>query len=307
LPLFLSKGNYKLVYSSSEPILLTTLYNGFWAKLFKAKHIFFTWENIPYEKKFSGWNLIFKKIILRFNLALADGVICGNKKGEEMFKKITDKPVEVIPLSGVDVDFFRRRQDVPKKIEDSNLDGKIVFNFSGAIGYRKGIHIILKAFKKVLAELPNAHLLVVGSGEYESKMRKLMDELGIKKNITLIGWLDREGLKKAFNISDVFLYPSLSYEGWEEQFGYSMAEASLMELPVIATQTGSIEEVVVGEETGILVEAGNEQQLIDAMLRLGRDAELRERMGRAGRKYIETHFSYQKVAGEFYKFFNLFK
>ncbi len=304
LVLFRIRKKIDIVYSPSEPILLTTLYQGFWTKFFGKKHVMFTWENIPYEEKFSGLNLILKRIILQLNLSFADGVICGNKKGEAMFKKITNKPIVVIPLSGVDTDFFRREADSFKKIENSDLTGKIVFNFSGAIGYRKGLHVILKAFKKVLDGIPNAHLLIVGSGEYENQMLELVKELDLNKNLTLISWLNGEGLKKAFNVSDVFLYPSLSYGGWEEQFGYSMAEASLMELPIITTRTGSIDEVVVDGKTGLLIEADNEGQLADAMMSLGRDLELRKKMGQAGRKYIEDNFSYSGIADKFHKFFS---
>src|SRR3989338_1343836 len=247
LVLFKIRKKIDIVYSPSEPILLTTLYQGFWTKFFGKKHIIFTWENILYEDKFHGLNGFIKKLILRLNLGLCDGVICGNQKAESIIKNL--KPITynlkttVIPMSGVDTDFFRR-EDISKKIEDIDLNGKIVFNFSGAIGYRKGLDTILKAFKKVLIEIPNAHLLIVGSGEYENKMAELVGELGLKNNITRIGWLNSDNLKKAFNVSDIFLYPSLSYGGWEEQFGYSMAEASLMELPVISSKTGSIDEVV---------------------------------------------------------------
>lgn len=303
LVLFKIRRKIDIVYSPSEPILLTTFYQGFWTKFFGKKHIIFTWENIPYENKFGGLNLLVKKFVLKLNLAFCDGVICGNTKARGILSHYTKEPITVIPLSGVDTDFYRR-EGGSKKIENSDLTGKIVFNFSGAIGYRKGLHVILGAFKKVSVEIPSAHLLIVGSGEYEDKISELIDKLGLNKNLTLISWLNRESLKKAFNASDVFLYPSLSYGGWEEQFGYSMAEASLMELPVITTKTGSTGEVVLEGQTGLLVEAGNEEQLASAMIRLGRDSELRKKMGQAGRKYIEDNFSYSQIAGKFYKFFH---
>ena len=53
-------------------------------------------------------------------------------------------------------------------------------------------------------------------------------------------------------MTDIFLYPSISYKGWEEQFGYSMAEASLMEVPVISTFSGSIEDIVINNKTVVL-------------------------------------------------------
>ncbi len=94
------------------------------------------------------------------------------------------------------------------------------------------------------------------------------------------------------------------YGGWEEQFGYSMAEASLMELPVVSTRSGSIEDVVVDGKTGILVEPDNVIQLANAMVRLAMDSALRMRLGHEGRKYITRHFSHAVVAQQFFEFFN---
>lgn len=302
LILFHNREKIDIVYSPSEPVLLTTLYQGFWTKFFGKKHVIFTWENIDYEKKFRGFNLFLKNTILNLNLFFCDGVICGNSKAKEILSRYTDKLSESIPLSGVDSDFFKR-ENAPKRIKDLNLSDKLVFNFSGAIGYRKGLQVILKSFKKVLAELPNSHLLIVGSGEYEESLKSEVESLKLAEKTTLIPWANSEELRELFSISDVFLYPSISYEGWEEQFGYSMAEASLMELPVISTKTGSISEVVLDGKTGFLIEAENHEQLADAMINLGKNPELRREMGQAGQKYIEENFSYVKIAEKFYNFF----
>ena len=56
------KKKIRLVFSPSEPILFTTLYQAFWSKFFGLRHVIFTWENVPYENKFKGSNLLLKKI-----------------------------------------------------------------------------------------------------------------------------------------------------------------------------------------------------------------------------------------------------
>ena len=72
----------------------------------RANNVFFSWENIPYENKFSGFNLWIKKILIKLNILFSDGVICGNYKARNIFEKYTRKPIVVIPLAGVDTDFF---------------------------------------------------------------------------------------------------------------------------------------------------------------------------------------------------------
>ena len=247
-----------------------------------------------------------QRFVLKANMALADGMICGNKKCEDIFKKLQTtkhKPLILLsPLAGVDENLFKPGDGQEfKKLY--GLDGKLVFSFAGAIGYRKGIHIALKAFKKVLANFSDSRFVVVGSGEYEKEINALVQELELGDFVVRIPWLKHDQLPELLMASDVFLYPSISHGGWEEQFGYSMAEASACEVPVVATNSGSIEDVVLNNKTGILVEENNVEQLADAMIRLAGDELLRKEMGRAGRKFILENFSNQTVAQKFYNFF----
>ena len=119
----------------------------------------------------------------------------------------------------------------------------------------------------------------------------------------MIPWLNPAGIRELLSASHVFLYPSMPYGGWEEQFGYSMAEASLVELPIISTKSGSIEDVVINNRTGILVWPDDVEELSQAMILLAKDENLRMTMGQAGRRYIIDNFTYKIVVGKFYEFF----
>lgn len=307
IPLFLLKNRkrFDLVYNCSELLLLTTLYNSLWIKLFGLKNIIFSWENVSYNQKFKGISRLIKEMILRLNILFCDGIICGNKKGFEIFRKIAKKPMAIIPMSGVDTNFFTPpdKNGKDRRFKGINLNYKIVFTFAGAISYRKGIHLILESLKGVLAKLPNSFFVIAGSGEYEKEIDGLIEKLELKNYVLRVPWLNQSELKELLSLSDVFLYPSLPFKGWEEQFGYSMAEASLMELPIISTRSGSIEDVVINGETGLLVKPGEVESLTEAMLKLGLDQVLRKKMGQAGRRYIIKNFSYQIVAEKFYEFF----
>lgn len=289
-----------LVYSCSEPTLLTTTYQALWAKILGKKHVCFSWENIPYTEKFHGMSRWVHLAILRVNLALSDGLICGNTAGVAVHRAYTTKPITVIPMNGLDPEAFRR---VDTGDRPTHLSSRIVYTFVGAIGYRKGLHTILEALPAVLMQIPNAHVVIAGSGEHEAQIAARIEELHLQDHVTRIPWIDHKELVTLLSNSDVFLYPSIAHGGWAEQFGYSMAEASLMELPVIATRTGSIAEVVQDGSTGILVPPEDIETLAAAMVRLGIDASLREQMGRAGREYIASTFSHAIIAQRFYEFF----
>ena len=303
-PIYLLKvKNLKTVFSPTEPILLTTLYQAFWSKVVGKKHVVFTWENISYEKKFHGLNLFLKKLILKMTLAFSDGVVCGNRKAEEIIKKFTTKPSVAIPLSGVDTDFYNK-VSADDLLDQYNLRDKFIYTFAGAIGYRKGIHLIIEALKRVINDIPNAHLIIVGTGEYEEGLKFKVESLKLGDAVTFIPWTDAQQLRRILSATHVFVYPSMAYGGWEEQFGYSMTEASLIQLPVITTKSGSVDEVVLDNVTGILVEPDSVESLKNVMIKLGKDESLRNKLGLAGRDFVARNYSYSVIAQKFHQFFS---
>ncbi len=306
LPFFLlryRKKKFEILFSATEPSLLTALYQSIWAKIFGIKHVLFTWENIPYQNKFHGLNLLFKRTVIKLNMFLSDAIICGNQKAAAIMKEYTKKPTPVIPMSGVDKDFFKHLE-LDKKFRGHDFKGKVVYSFVGSISYRKGIHLIVKALKDVIEKIPNAVLFIAGSGEYEEEIDKVIKETGMTQYIFRAPWINHEEMRELLSISNVFVYPSLPYKGWADQLGYSTMEASLMELPVITTNSGSLDEVVIDNKTGLLVAPDNLDELKEAMIKLGSDEELRKRLGKEARIFMIESFGHDVVAAKFEKFFH---
>src|SRR3990167_1228767 len=135
----------------------------------------------------------------------------------------------------------------------------------------------------------------------------MIEQSGVKDLIFRSPWLERNEVREILNCSDVFLYPSIPYGGWEEQFGYSLLEASSMELPLITTESGSISEVVLNGKTGILIRPDDYLALKEAMLVLANDKEKRISIGMAGREFVKNNYSHEIIATKFYEFFNSIK
>ena len=234
---------------------------------------------------------------------LSDAIICGNQKASAIMREYTKKPIPVIPMSGVDKDFFKRLE-LEKKFREHDFRGKIVYSFVGSISYRKGIHLIVRALKDVVQKIPNAVLFIAGSGEYESEIDKIIKGTGMTSCIFRASWISHEEMRELLSISDVFVYPSLPYKGWEDQLGYSIMEASLMELPVITTHSGSLNEVVIDNKTGLLIAPDNLNELKEAMIKLGSNEELRKRLGKEARIFMVENFGHDIVAAKFKEFFH---
>ena len=297
------RKNIETVITLTEPILLSTLYQAMISKLFGVRHFLFTWENIAYDAKFHGLNLFLKNLIIHLNLFFSDGIICGNKKGVAIMDRYTDKPIVNIPFSGIDTEFLK--PFVTEKVfRDFNFRDKLIFTFVGALEFRKGVHLVVEAFSEVLKTVSNAHLIIAGTGdmEYEKSLTNLIKKYNLENSVTRISWLNHEELRTVFAITDIFVYPSMSYKGWEEQLGYLLMEASSAGKAIISTDSGSISEVIIDHKTGLFVKPDSAAALVDAMLILAKDSALRETLGAAARQYIIENFDYKIVARKFYDF-----
>ncbi len=300
---FKKKGG-ALVYACSEPNLLSTFYFNVWSKIFGLRVVNFTWENIDPRTKYRGVKGWLQMLILKANLLLADGIICGNKKGVDIINSLIVKKVTEIPMSGLNPDYFKSELIDRRMLKETDLSGKIVYSFMGAIGVRKGLETLIEAFSQVQHHIKNSILIIVGSGEYEAALDEKISQHNLTQSVIRIPWADHNEARYILSLSDVFLYPSISFEGWEEQFGYSMAEASLMELPIITTQSGSINQVVIDQKTGILVPPNDTVALAQAMELLAHDSHIRRAYGQAGRAFISQTYSHKVIAEKFKNFFD---
>lgn len=140
----------------------------------------------------------------------------------------------------------------------------------------KGIGHLVAAFPRVLAECPEARLLLVGRGPEEERLRAQAASLGVADRIVFAGFQrDAAAYAGAF---DVAVVPSL-----EEGFGLVAVEAMALGVPVVASRVDGLQEVVADGRSGLLVPPADPAALAEAVLRVLRDPGLRCRLGEAGR------------------------
>jgi len=292
-----------ILYSVSEPNLFVTYLYVKIAKKLNLKHIFFTWQNVPYKSRLSGLKLKLTEWLIKKNIALSSGVICGNIKALEVIKPyLPDNfPHLVAPVSGMDTEKFRPgiASDFRAKYD---LENKTIVLFVGAIDNRKGIFKLVDAFVEAKKKEDSLHLVIIGSGPLDKELENYVRLARSDKDIIILSWIDNKDLPGYFANSDIFVYPSQPYGGWEEQFGYSIAEASSSGLPVISTKTGSIGDIVIDGKTGVLIDSENIAGLSRAIWELAQDKNLRDTMGYAGREFVTNNFSHQIIADKLENF-----
>ncbi len=286
-----------VLFCPGEPNLLVTYLYSRLAKKRGLKHVFLTFQNIEHEKRLSGIKLKITKWLIRQNIKLSAGALCGTQQVLGVLKPyLNDKiKVAVIPQTGVDVDLFRPgvESNFRRKF---NLEDKLIFLFAAVFDERKGVFTTIHAFKEASDSISNAHLAMIGIGRLWSEAKELVNQLKITDKVTFIEWLPNHELAGIFASVDVLVHPSEPYKGWEEQMGSTLLQASSSGLPVIATNTGGIPESIIDQKTGILIEPKNAEALRDAMVYLAQHQEVRSEFGRQGREHIIANYSHRVVA-----------
>ena len=146
----------------------------------------------------------------------------------------------------------------------------------------------LRAVKLAAAHLPRLRLVVVGEGPEEAALRAFIAENGLAEQVRLLGL--RSDVARLLPAADMFLLTS-SNEG----IPLTVIEAMAAGLPVVSTDVGGVAEVVKAGQTGLLAPAGDPAAIARHILQLAADAELRKRLGNAGRERAFALFAEEKM------------
>jgi glycosyltransferase involved in cell wall biosynthesis len=153
----------------------------------------------------------------------------------------------------------------------------------------KGVGYFLDAIPAILREVPAARFLILGRGEGEGPLREKARALGVEDRVVFAGF--RKEIERFYRTMDVSVLTSLS-----EGLSLTLLESMGHGLPVVVTRVGGNPEVVIDGETGFLVPPRDASLFAERVVRLLRDPDLRERMGRAGRARVESHFTLRDAA-----------
>lgn len=172
-----------------------------------------------------------------------------------------------------------------------NLIDRPVLLYVGSLKPRKNLPILLEAFKKILAQVPQTCLILIGRGPDEAALRSQVDCLGIGHAVRFAGFVTEQQKLEYYSVANLFVSPSLM-----EGFGLAVGEAMACGLPIVTTRAGSLPEVVRDGETGLLVPPGDVDALCESILRVLRDEALTRQMGRAGQARVERLFRWDESA-----------
>ncbi|HVC34077.1 MAG TPA: glycosyltransferase family 4 protein [Chloroflexota bacterium] len=211
-------------------------------------------------------------------------------------------------LHGTNVEMFRPDlADGGLRAELGLVDRPVILHPARMLPW-KGVHVSVAAMRRVAKAFPNAALIVTDTdqiidwvrelGAYKQQILAAIERDGLTNNVVPRSF-DYFDLPRAYAMADLVIYPTTG----EEPFGLVPLEAMACARPIIVSRSGGLVESVVDGETGYVVEKEDADALADRMIRLLGDADLRRRMGQAGRRHVERNFSRRRMTDETVKLY----
>lgn len=234
-----------------------------------------------FQNKKYNWSVEIRRNIQKMVVKRADIIITPGQWLKNLIKEwgIDGNKIKVIPNA---------RPEIKKTKEQKKLTGDIIISAGRLVNW-KGFDALIEIMPDLIKENPNFRLIIIGSGPEKEKLENLITKLNLKDKVRLINKVSFEDLIKYFKASQMFVLNS-GYEG----LPHIILEAMAANLPVIASDVCGNPEVVKDGQNGLLVEYNNKRQIQEAILKLWKDKDLRERLIKNSRQSLEK-FELEKV------------
>jgi phosphatidylinositol alpha-1,6-mannosyltransferase len=227
----------------------------------------------------------------------ADAVVAACEFARQSLLGIGISEERIVKITpGVDWERFAPRPRSEKLVRQFGLEDRRVLMTVARLTPRKGHATVLRAFARILPQVPNTTYLIVGSGAEREKLERLAAELGIWHAVRFAGYVPEQDLADFYNLCDLFVMMNQESDGDIEGFGMVFLEASAAGKPVIGGRSGGTEDSILQGQTGFLVDPEDISELAASLLSLLESQELRERLGAAGRARAREDFSWSTRA-----------
>lgn len=280
---------WRLLRQSSPDILHTHMFH---ANL--VGRLSGTLANVPYiisTEHTMGQEGRIRRLLNKITSALCDRVIAVSQSvGTYAMEVIGIEASKVIVIAnGIDVNRYTSRLSPREARGRVGLPaGAAVIGTVGTLRKVKGTSILLRAFAGLHPRWPDTRLIIVGDGPERNNLQSLAQSLRIERSTIFTG--ERADVTDFLAAMTVFVLPSY----WEG-FGLAAVEAMAAGLPVVATRVGSLPEVILEGETGLLVPPSDPAVMAAAIEHLLANPDLGSQMGQAGRQRALVNYTRERM------------
>jgi phosphatidylinositol alpha-mannosyltransferase len=218
--------------------------------------------------------------LLKLYLKRLHATIAVSQPARDFVRHYFPSADPVIVPNGIDVENFRPGHAPIRHLQDEHVN----VLFVGRLEKRKGLGELVRAFEYLQARVPRSRLIIVGDGRLRSQVESYVAGHGVR-NVVMAGHVPAAVLPRYYCTADIFCSPATG----GESFGIVLLEAMASGLPVVATEIPGYLSVLEPGVDSLAVRPKRAAELGAALTVLARDAELRRRMGQAGRAKAQRY------------------
>ena len=242
----------------------------------------------PFSFTGHACDLFRDRVALRDKIRRAEFIVCISNFHREFYLNQGARPEQlVLVYCGIDPSIF------VSKTDGEPAGGPFRILSSARLVEKKGLCYLVEACRIMMDQGVDLRCTIGGSGPLEQEIRDQVQRLGLSAAITITGTpIQQEDLPAFMHSGDVFCLPCVwAADRDVDGLPQMLMEAMACGLPVVATRLVGIPDLVIHEQTGLLVEPNNAEALAAALTRLYEDQELSHRVSQAGRQYVLDKFN----------------
>lgn len=238
----------------------------------------------------------------------ADKIIVINDQMKQIIKKmhhLNEHQLEIIYV-GLDLKELEVKKSKKELRKEFNIpENQFILLSVGRHAPRKKFDLVIKAISEIKKLKPSLNIkyILIGDGQETPYLKNLTKQLNLESQIEFLGSSDLEKRNKFYKLSDIFLMPVETKENNIEGFGIVFLEANYYKVPVIGTATGGVVEAIVDGETGLLIKPNDLNDLVEKILYLYENENVRKKMGEKGHNRAINEYSWQKIVDDYIRVF----
>ena len=213
----------------------------------------------------------FEKLMMDFKFKCIHAVSEATKN--DLLEFGAKKPIYVVPNA---IEFSENRNE---KFNPTQ------FVFVGRLVFYKNLELLIKAINLLKDDYPKIKLVIVGDGPYKKSLEDLIHKLNLENKIEFLGYVNNETKEKIIQESNALLFPSM-FEG----FGLVILEAFAQNKPAIVSNIRPMSDIVSHNSTGYVLDPQNEKIWAEHILKLAKNPNESERMGKNGNEVLKTKY-----------------
>lgn len=247
-------------------------------------------EHLLYTPRDRRWGFLYS-LLDRSTLYPADHLVAVSRRMQRQLVVLPGLSARRITAIQNAIDcayFFAPEQRDPCRSELGLPPESQVIGYAGRIDRVKRLDLLLEGFSEVVAQHPQARLLIIGEGGQRSNLEGLAASLGISHAMLWTGF--RQDMPRLLAAMDLYVQTSIN-----EGLSLSILEAMAAGKAVIATDVGGAQEVLTHQKTGILIPPGSSSAIGSAVVNLLNNPQKRATLAQAAQDHVVREFGVQRM------------